>query len=186
VRLGDVAEVRKPGGRYKTYYVAPEQGTPLLSGRQILQIDLVGAKNISARSIKADSGYELQQGWVVFQADGRAEESLGYPAVVTEDRHGWLASGHVGRVIAKNQRDSGWLWAAFASDVVQEQIAALACGSVVDALYPDDLADLIVPPLERSDSDTVNQAWHDLAAAAGSCDAATARIESSLEDLGLT
>ncbi|WP_133017398.1 restriction endonuclease subunit S domain-containing protein [Mycobacteroides abscessus] len=36
VTLGSVARVTKPGGRYKTYYVAPGHGTPLLSGTQIL------------------------------------------------------------------------------------------------------------------------------------------------------
>lgn len=125
IRLGDVAQVRKPGGRYKTYYVDPEHGTPLLSGRQILQMDVVGAKSISGRSIKANSGYELRKGWICFQADGRAEESLGYPSVVTADRDGWYSSGHVGRFIPDDLSDTGWLWAAVACRAVQEQIAAL-------------------------------------------------------------
>lgn len=32
VRLGDVADITKPGGRYKTNYVSPDHGRPLLSG----------------------------------------------------------------------------------------------------------------------------------------------------------
>lgn len=185
IRLGDVADVQKPGGRYKTYYVGPGQGTPLLSGRQILQIDVVGAKNISSRSVKSDSGYELRPGWITFQADGRAEESLGYPSVVTSERDGWFASGHVGRVIPNDLEDSGWLWAAIASDIVQDQIAALACGSVVDALYPETLRGIVLPPRELVDSVAVNRAWDDLAAAARKAGEATRLIEDSLAALGV-
>lgn len=185
VPLGDVAEVQKPGGRYKTYYVGAGQGTPLLSGRQILQLDVVGAKNISSRSVKADSGYELRPGWIVFQADGRAEESLGYPSVVTGERDGWFASGHVGRVIPGDLHHTGWLWAAIASDIVQTQIAALACGSVVDALYPDTLEGVALPPRELVDSARVNAAWNDLAEAAKKADEATRLIQDSLTALGV-
>lgn len=185
VRLGDVTAVHKPGGRYKTYYVDPSNGTPLLSGRQILQLDVVGAKSISARSIKADSGYELRAGWICFQADGRAEESLGYPSVVTNDRDGWYSSGHVGRVIPENVADTGWLWAAIASDAVQHQIAALACGSVVDALYPEDLEDVVIPPRDTVNGTAVNNAWNDLATAAANARQASAMIESALHALGV-
>jgi hypothetical protein len=185
IPLGDVGEVQKPGGRYKTYYVGADQGTPLLSGRQILQLDVVGAKNISSRSVKADAGYELRPGWITFQADGRAEESLGYPSVVTGERDGWFASGHVGRVIPNDPVDSGWLWAAIASDVVQDQIAALACGSVVDALYPETLTGVVLPPRHLVDSAVVNAAWADLAAAAAKADKATRVIEDSLTALGV-
>jgi hypothetical protein len=185
VRLGDVAQVRKPGGRYKTYYVDPEHGTPLLSGRQILQLDVVGAKSISARSIKADSGYELREGWICFQADGRAEESLGYPSVVTADRDGWYSSGHVGRFIPDDLADTGWLWAAVACGAVQEQIAALACGSVVDALYPEDLEDLILPPRQYVDGENVNAAWNNLAAAAEKAQRATGMIHKALVERGI-
>src|SRR5680860_667690 len=116
VTLGSIASIKKPAGRYKTYYVGTDNGTPLLSGRQILQLDVVAAKNISSRSVPADSGYELRPGWICFQADGRAEESLGYPVVVTAERDGWFASGHVGRAIPDEMTDSGWLWAAMACD----------------------------------------------------------------------
>lgn len=185
VSLGDVAKIEKPAGRYKTYYVGEGQGTPLLSGRQILQLDVVAAKNISARSVKADSGYELRPGWITFQADGRAEESLGFPSVVTGERDGWFASGHVGRVIPNDVDDTGWLWAAIASRAVQDQVAALACGSVVDALYPEALTGVVLPPRELVDSASVNNAWKDLADAADKANQATALVQDSLSALGI-
>lgn len=185
VELGTVAKITKPGGRYKTYYVAPGHGTPLLSGTQILQADVIAAKYISKRSITEGTGYELRRGVVCFQADGRAEESLGYPCVITPERDGWLSSGHVGRAAPKSEKDAGWLWAAIASDAVQDQIAALACGSVVDALYPEDLASVVLPPRELVDSAAVNIAWQDFSEAAQKAAKARQMIESELAKLGV-
>lgn len=185
VELGSVATVTKPGGRYKTYYVAAGHGTPLLSGTQILQADVINAKNISSRSIADGTGYELRAGTVCFQADGRAEESLGYPCMVTPERDGWLASGHVGRVSPLMDTDSGWLWAAIASEAVQRQIAALACGSVVDALYPEDLLSVVLPPRELVDSAAVVDAWNDFSNAAKKAAQARRMIEDALTALGV-
>lgn len=187
IELGAVADIDKPGGRPKLYYVDPGEGTPLLSGRQILQLDVVGAKEIAARSMDKDSGYGLGKGWIVFQADGRAEESLGYPAVVLEERAEWFASGHVGRAIPKEESHTGWIWASMASDIVQEQIASLACGSVVDALYESDLAGVVIPPLSAvdTDADAAQLAWDDLSASAKKSAEAINLVESTLTSLGV-
>ncbi|ETA93372.1 hypothetical protein O984_09405 [Mycobacterium avium 05-4293] len=185
VELGSVATITKPGGRYKTYYVAPGHGTPLLSGRQILQADPIGAKHISSRSITKDTGYELRSGVICFQADGRAEESLGYPSMVTSERDGWLASGHVGRAAPKSSDDAGWLWASLACDAVREQVAALACGSVVDALYPEDLENVVLPPRELVDSASVAAAWEGFADAAMKAAEARRMVEMELAERGV-
>lgn len=185
VPLGEAARIRKPGGRPKLYYVDPGQGTPLLSGRQILQLDVVGAKDIAARSMDKDSGYGLGEGWIVFQADGRAEESLGYPAVVLEERAEWFASGHVGRAIPNDRAHTGWIWASMASAIVQQQIAALACGSVVDALYERDLEGVVIPPFEAVDAAAAQKAWEDLSSSAKKSAEAIRIVESTLHELGI-
>ncbi|MFB8782981.1 hypothetical protein VSS38_25115 [Streptomyces albogriseolus] len=185
VELGQAADILKPGGRPKLYYVGPEEGTPFLSGRQILQLDVVGAKNIAARSVDKGSGYGLGKGWITFQADGRAEESLGYPSVVLEERADWFASGHVGRAIPKDSGHTGWIWAAMASDIVQQQIAALACGSVVDALYEPDLERVLIPPLDAVDAKTAQAAWDDLSASAKKSAEAVKLVEATLQGLGV-
>ena len=94
------------------------------------------------------------------QADGRAEERLGVPAVVSENREGWLASGHVARIVPLEEADESWIYCAIASDLVQAQISSLACGSMVDALYEDDLAKVILPPRTSSlEGNSVSKAW---------------------------
>ena len=159
IRLGDVAEITKPGGRYKTNYVSEEHGRPLLSGRQLLQFLTIGQKYL-AESVLNDAGpYELRSGVVAFQADGRAEESLGQPVLITKERDGWLASGHVGRARPLDIADAGWIWASLASRAVREQVASIACGSVVDALYEQDLEDVVLPPRSAIDSAAVLNAW---------------------------
>lgn len=158
VPLDDAAVVVKPAGRYKTYYVDADHGRPLLSGRQLLQFCPVNLQYLSARSVDP-AKYELGAGQVAFQADGRSEERLGFPVMVEPGRDGWLASGHVGRLAAKNGVDPGWLYAAFATEQVQLQVKALACGSVVDALYPEDLNRVVLPAPGQVDGVAVLQAW---------------------------
>jgi hypothetical protein len=156
--LDEVAEVRKPGGRYKTFYVDSSHGRPLLSGRQVLQYWPVNLQYISLRSLDP-SRYELHKSWIAFQADGRSEERLGVPVLIEPGRNEWLASGHVGRFIPRQGVDAGWLYAACATQQVQLQIKALACGSVVDALYEDDLKQVVLPPPGGVDGKAVMTSW---------------------------
>lgn len=165
VLVGQIAEVSKPGGRPKLVYVEKGNGTPYLSGRQILQTTPIGLKYLSAVSIAAKSKYTLGEGDVIFQADGRAEESLGYPSMALGERVGWLASGHVGRFIPRDIKNAGWLWAATACDVVQEQIASSACGSVVDSVYPEPLETIVLPKMSDEESGKVLAAWKMMAEA---------------------
>jgi hypothetical protein len=175
VLVGDAATVRKPSGRYKTVYVSEHEGLPILSGRQLLQADVVALKYISHRSISNPVKYTLGLHDICFQADGRAEEGLGTPVCINSSREGWLASGHVARVSALDPNQSGWLWAAIASPIVQYQIAALAAGSVVDALYEDDISSVLLPPADQIDSVAVIGAWDAFAKAE--------KLEASVRDL---
>ncbi len=182
-RLIDVAEVLKPAGRYKTFYVGRDFGSPMLSGRQVLQAHTVNLQYLSPRSIGSPRKYILDSGWIAFQADGRAEERLGVPAMVTPDRAGWMASGHIGRLVPRSGVDAGWLYAAFATPQVQAQVKALACGSVVDALYPEDLAAVVLPAAGDLDTSKVSNAWRSFAAAQAQQDAAISRVEATITEI---
>jgi hypothetical protein len=142
----EVSHVLKPPGRYKTNYVSAEHGTPLLSGTQLLQHTTINLQYLAARALKNAADYQVRTGWLAYQADGRAEETLGLPVMITSDRDNWLASGHVGRVIAKNGVNPGWLCTALRTPHCQIQIKALASGSVVDSTFPEDMESVILPP----------------------------------------
>jgi len=159
VRLGDVARVLKPGERYKTKYVTASYGRPLLSGTQVLQRVLVKPQYMAESAFRDPKAYELKPGWSVYMADGRAEKGLGVVALVTPEREGWLASGHVGRLIPHDDTNPGWLWLAARTPHAQLQIKALASGSVVDSTFPDDMESVILPSAEGIVGDRVQQSW---------------------------
>ncbi|MDQ3802561.1 MAG: hypothetical protein M3416_01725 [Acidobacteriota bacterium] len=180
IPLSSVASVVKPAGRYKTYYVGREYGRPILSGTQILQAQLINLRFIAPRAFKDFTAYQLRKGWLVYQADGRAEETLGLPAMVTSDRHKWLASGHVGRIIARKGINAGWLFLAVRTWCVQVQIKALASGSVVDSTFPQDMESVILPPPMDVDGDAIQELWEDFAKARKAEDKAITMVEKAL------
>jgi hypothetical protein len=180
VRVGEVAQVVKPGGRYKTCYVGRDHGRPLLSGTQLLQTSPINLQFMSPRVFKNIADYELRSGWIAYPADGRAEEELGTPAFITKDRDGWLASGHVGRVIAKPGVDAGWLFLALKTRHAQVQLKARASGSVVDSTFENDMEEVILPPPLDVDGDMVVQLWDDFREAQALEENASAMIDEAL------
>ncbi|MFH1689909.1 MAG: hypothetical protein ABIE42_06685 [Candidatus Eisenbacteria bacterium] len=181
VRVRDVAEVRKPGGRYKTVYVDSDYGRPILSGRQILQLNPVNLQHISPRALKDVGRYELRSGWTAYQADGRAEGGLGTPVLVTTDRDGWLASGHVGRLVPKSDIDSGWLYLAIRTWHAQVQLKSKASGSVVDSTFEADMGDVVLPPPSPS-CEQVKSLWSKFVDAEAASRDASDLIESALRE----
>lgn len=143
--LTEMVEARKPAGRYKTSYVEREYGRPMLSGAQIHQVRPIAPKFITEAALRNVAQYELRSGWIVYQADGRAEKGLGKPSIVQPSRDRWLASGHVGRLVPNPDIDVGWLFVAFRSEYVQRQVRAQASGSVVDATFPADMQSVVMP-----------------------------------------
>jgi hypothetical protein len=169
-RLGDIAEISKPPGRYTTYYVDEEKyGMPILSGRQIAQHRPVGLKFISPFSFNDPASYKLDKDWIVMTADGRAEENLADCAVIGEDRAGWTASGHIFRIKPREAKRLGLVYLAYTAAIVQAQIKSLATGSVVDALSEQDVSSVwaVYPDLPLADTlgNQVEMAWRDFAQA---------------------
>ncbi len=160
-RVNDVADVVKPGGRYKTRYVTETQGVPLLSGSQVLQDSPINLQFMDPTIFRDVGKYELRAGWIVYPADGRAEEELGAPAMVTKNRDRWLASGHVGRVVPRADVDVGWLFLALKTRHVQLQLKARASGSVVDSTFAGDMTEVILPPRGSAAGEEVVTAWDD-------------------------
>lgn len=151
VPVVSVATVIKPSGRYKTLYVDPAHGRPVLFGTQLLQVRPINLSYMPARAFKNPTAYEVRKGWLAYQADGQAEDALGLPVMITSDRDGWLASGYVGRLISKTRVGAGWLYLAARNWAAQIQLKSLASGSVVDSTFPWDMESVIVPPRDSVD-----------------------------------
>jgi hypothetical protein len=167
-RLDDVAELRLLG-RYKRYYVSREFGTPILSGRHLLQLRQVNLQSISDRSFKSPESFIIRRGWSLFTCDGRSEEQLGTAAYVHAGWDEWMASNHVMRAIPQADVEPGYLYLALRSPYVQRQLKARATGSVIDALEPDTIADVLLPWLspkeEKRLGSAAAEAWDNIASA---------------------
>lgn len=144
--LSDIATVFKPASRYKTNYVDdPQYGVAMMNGRQISQYRAIALRWMSLSAFKNPDQFRLQPGTTLLTADGRAEENLADCALVTQDRAGWGASGHVHRVTPRAGINAGLVYLACSCAPVQAQLKALSTGSVVDALSDVDVASVTVP-----------------------------------------
>lgn len=152
-------------GRYKRLYSDAEHGRRIVSGAQLLQSSPIHVQYILPESFDDVGAFELQEGWIAYPSDGRAEEALGTPVIVTRDKAGWLASNMVGRVIPKASVDVGWLYAALKSSHCQMQLKSFASGSVVDHTYPVDMERVILPAKGGFDGTNIKKAWRMLGAA---------------------
>lgn len=182
VRVADVAEAILPV-RYTRYYVEPQHGRPIVSGRQLLQVEPVNLRYISDRSFKDPTGMVLEEGMVAFGAVGRWEGRLGDPALITADRHGWLASNDVMRLRPRcDEVEPGWLWLAVASEQVQRQIASLPYGSVIDHTGPRDVeSEVWLPPADAELGHRARSAWEAFDLARSLKRQAVEAIESSIK-----
>jgi hypothetical protein len=185
VRLNELAELRLLG-RYKRYYVSPPFGRPILSGRQLLQLRPVALKNISDRSFSDPSAFVLEKGWTIFTCDGRSEEALASPAFVSSLWDEWMASNHVMRAIPREGVSAGFLYLALRSPYVQMQLKSKASGSVIDALEPTSIGDVILPCVSKTEQKSIGKkveaAWEDIAEYTRTMSRAIARMESALSE----
>lgn len=183
--LFEIADVRKPASRYKTNYVDDiAHGIPMLNGRQISQYRPIAVRLMSLIGFKNPEQFQLQAGTTVLTSDGRAEENLADCAYITEERHGWGASGHVHRIIPKEGINPGLVYLGCSSPPVQALLKSLATGSVVDALSEGDLAATVIPYEETKFAFQIGNdaiaAWELFSKAAKFEDQATSIIERAI------
>lgn len=188
--LSDIASVQKPASRYKTNYVDDEQyGVKMMNGRQIAQYRPIALRLMSMSAFKNPDVFQLQEGMTLLTADGRAEENLADCALITEDREGWAASGHVHRVMPNPGVHPGLVYLACSCEPVQAQLKSLATGSVVDALSESDVASVTVPYETSTEAleigDAAQKAWSLFAEASHAENEAIATLEAELSSGGV-
>ncbi|MFC9159504.1 hypothetical protein ACFTZ8_01480 [Streptomyces fungicidicus] len=181
VRCGDIAKAVLPV-RYKRYYVSGTNGRPILSGRQLLQLDPVNLRRVADRSFKEASEYELAEGMTIFGAVGRSEGRQGSASLVTRDRNGWLASNDVMRLIPHVGVSPGAVWLAVAARQTRMQINALSFGSVIDHLNPWDVEGIRVPNVPVALAERAECTWRLFARSRELMDEAVLMVESQLSE----
>ncbi|GGV65505.1 hypothetical protein GCM10010277_72850 [Streptomyces longisporoflavus] len=179
VRCGDIARAVLPV-RYKRYYVSGANGRPILSGRQLLQLDPINLRRVADRSFKEASVYELEEGMTIFGAVGRSEGRQGSASLVTRGRSGWLASNDVMRIVPRAGVSPGAVWLAIAARQTRIQINALSFGSVIDHLNPWDVEDIRIPRISEDLAKRAEDAWELFTRSRELMDEAVAMVESHL------
>jgi hypothetical protein len=178
-RLGDLATALKPP-RYRRFYVAAGHGRPVLSGRQLLQLQPINLRHVSDRSFKQADDYVLTTGMTIFGGVGRAEGRLGSPALIGPHRSGWLASEDVVRLRPHGNTSAGGLWLASATPQAQLQLRSLTFGSVVDHLAAEDVAGIVLPPVPDALALRAESAWARFDLAEARLGEVVAQVEANL------
>jgi hypothetical protein len=182
-RCGDLAKAHLPA-RYNRVYVEGAHGRPVLSGRQLLQVEPINLRRVSDRSFRTPTEYVLKPGMTIFGASGRSEGRQGSPALITEDRVGWLASDDVMRLRPLPGVKPAGLWLAVATPQAQVQIKALSFGSVVDHMIASDVEGVWLPPVPPTAVAIAERAWADLVQARRLGSEAVALLEELLGRVG--
>ena len=142
-RLGDahIAAIKAVTKFRKRVYV-PKGGIPLLSSKQIFQIDPIGVKGL-ARGAHTDDLEEiaLKPNYLVITRSG----TIGRVFLVPEYMDGWATSEHSIRVVANDTILSGYLYAWLASYYGQALIKRYSYGSVILEIDRFMIAEIPVP-----------------------------------------
>jgi hypothetical protein len=182
-RCGELASAHLPA-RYNRVYVEGQHGRPVLSGRQLLQVEPINLRRVSDRSFKSPAEYVLEPGMTIFGASGRSEGRQGVPALITEDRAGWLASDDVMRLRPRQGVNPVELWLAVATPQAQLQLKALSFGSVVDHMIANDVENIWLPPVPQPATAIAERAWADLVQARALSGKAVALLEDLIGLMG--
>ena len=111
----------------KRVYV-PSGGIPLLSSKQLFQIDPIGIKRLAKGAHEDDlEEISLEPNMVILTCSG----TIGRVQIVPSYMKGWAANQHAIRVVAKDDLLAGYLYAWLASVYGQELIARYSYGSVI-------------------------------------------------------
>ena len=151
--------------RKRTY--VEKGGIPLLSSKQIFQIDPVGVKRLAKGAHTKDlSEIQLEENMIAITCSGTIGRVQIIPAYMAK----WTANQHANRLLAAEELNSGYLYAWLASDYGFSLITRHSYGSVILEFDRFMLASIPIPFPEASIRDEIgnlvlkanklrNEAW---------------------------
>jgi type I restriction enzyme S subunit len=142
--LGDVAEVFIPGIFKRQYASDPAFGVPYITGADVFQLAPTTDRYLLKR-IASDVGLVLQKGMIVIQEAGQLGGLIGRSVLVGDHLDGFACSDNMVRVTAKNEKDTGYLFAVLASTYSVRLISREAAGSSIPHLEVGRVRALSIP-----------------------------------------
>ncbi len=150
----------------KRVYV-PTGGIPLLSSKQLFQIDPIDVKRLAKGAHEDDlAEIALEANMVIITRSG----TIGRVQIIPRYMQGWAASEHAIRLIAPDEQMAGYIYAWLASDYGRALITRYSYGSVILEIDRFMVANLPVPVLPESERTNIanlvlvanrlrNEAW---------------------------
>lgn len=144
VSLGDplLTEAIRAVTKFRKRVYVPKGGIPLLSSKQLFQIDPIDVKGLAKGAHEDDlEEIALDPGMVIITCSG----TIGRVQIVPAYMKGWAANQHAIRLIAPSDEMAAYLYAWLASEYGQVLITRFSYGSVILELDRFMVAEIPVP-----------------------------------------
>ncbi|OPY84796.1 MAG: Type I restriction modification DNA specificity domain protein [Syntrophorhabdus sp. PtaU1.Bin153] len=139
------AEIR-PITKFRKRVYVRKGGIPLLSSKQIFQIDPVDVKALAKGAHTKDlKEIALEEGMICISCSG----TIGRVQIIPKYMSGWAANQHATRVLASATMNAGYLYAWLASDYGSALIKRHSYGSVILEVDKEMLGAIPVPVPEK-------------------------------------
>lgn len=148
--LGDATLTKtiKAVTKFRKRVYVPKGGIPLLSSKQLFQIDPIGIKGLAKGAHEKDlEEIFLAENMVAITRSG----TIGRVQIVPKYMHGWANSEHTIRAVATSNEMAGYLYAWLSSAYGQTLISRYSYGSVIVEIDRFMVAKIPVPILPAPD-----------------------------------
>jgi hypothetical protein len=152
--LGDPKLTReiRPITKFRKRVYVEEGGIPLLSSKQLFQIDPIDVKGLAKGAhLKDMPEIELKENMLAVTCSG----TIGRVQIIPRYMAGWAANQHATRLIPSNDMNTGYLYAWLASDYGHCLMHRHAYGSVILEIDAEMLASVPVPVPTSSIQDEI-------------------------------
>jgi type I restriction enzyme S subunit len=154
--LGDsqVTKEVRPITKFRKRVYVERGGIPLLSSKQLFQIDPIDVKRLAAGAHTKDLvEIALEREMIAVTCSG----TIGQVQMIPEYMAGWAANQHATRIIAADDMHPGYLFAWLASEFGNALLRRQSYGSVILEIDKEMLASIPVPVLDGSKRDKIGE-----------------------------
>lgn len=141
----------RPITKFRKRVYVPKGGIPLLSSKQLFQIDPIDVKGLAKGAHTKDlQEIALNENMIIVTRSG----TIGKVGIIPRYMNGWAASEDATRIIASDTMNAGYIYSWLSSDYGQSLIKRHLYGSVVVHIDKEMLGSLPVP---LPDTATINE-----------------------------
>jgi type I restriction enzyme S subunit len=148
------------GGRYKRVYVEdPQKGFELWGITDVLKSQPEGNKRISKKFTRHYESLLVNEGWILVARSGSG--AIGTAAYATKDFNDKIISEDLLRIVPKNEKQSGYLYAFLASKYGHSLLQKGIYGTAIPHIEPDYVQGIQIPILPARKRQTIHELIED-------------------------